>query len=337
MLEQTDLENYSTIDLIAKLQLHQVMQTNVTDRVIKDTWNSRVDVSGSVFENSTAYNYLYYNYSSSKEDFESKRRFYHNRDLEVDVRPHKFSYRVWLQSMSLRYFIEMTFFAINVFIFQYYLSSFNKDLHIVNKDIQELVDMGIYEKTADGRILAKDERELSGITTGGSYTDAASFRLHIEEVKAELAHEIDLSVWELEEVMIVGMISFSFPFQFLMSYIYSHFTGRNFKVRSTSIIDLIIVLCVGVWFEKFEEYIYADNDGFRLEENPTTYHKFMQALLNDINTGEFHFDWLLAATAFLFWIRLIFMLQLTHTFGPLIRTTVAMMSDLVIFFLLFTI
>lgn len=64
---------------------------------------------------------------------------------------------------------------------------------------------------------------------------------------------------------------------------------------------------------------------------------FMQRLLNDINTGDFHFDWLLAATAFLFWIRLIVMLQLTATFGPLIRTTVAMMSDLVTFFLLFTI
>ena len=58
----------------------------------------------------------------------------------------------------------------------------------------------------------------------------------------------------------------------------------------------------------------------------------MQKLLDDINSGDFHFDWLLAATAFLFWIRMIFMLQLTHTFGPLIRTMVAMMMDLLTFF-----
>ena len=45
----------------------------------------------------------------------------------------------------------------------------------------------------------------------------------------------------------------------------------------------------------------------------------------------------MAATAFLFWIRLIFMMQLTALFGPLIRTTAAMMGDLVTFFLLFTI
>lgn len=122
MLNQTDIENYSTIDLMAKLQLHRVMQTNVTDRVIKDTWNSRVDVSGSVFENSTAYNFLFTDYFKSKEDFEEKRRFYQSRDLTIDVRPHRFSYRVWLQSMSLRYFIEMTFFAISVLVFQYFLS-----------------------------------------------------------------------------------------------------------------------------------------------------------------------------------------------------------------------
>ena len=63
----------------------------------------------------------------------------------------------------------------------------------------------------------------------------------------------------------------------------------------------------------------------------------MHRLLNDINSGDFHFDWLLASTAFLFWIRLVFMLQLTSTFGPLIRTMVSMMADLVIFWQLFII
>ena len=199
---------------MARLQLYKVMQTNVTDRVIKDTWNSRVDISGSIFENSTAFNYIFYNYFSSNEDFESKRRFYHKRDLTTEVRPHRFSYRVWLQSMNLRYFIEMAFFAMNVLIFQYYLSMFNKDLHMVNYEIKELIDMGVYEQTADGRILAKSisERELSAMAANSTFEDSNAFKAHVEEVKEILAHEIDLAVWELEEVMIVGMISFSFPF-----------------------------------------------------------------------------------------------------------------------------
>lgn len=122
-----------------------------------------------------------------------------------------------------------------------------------------------------------------------------------------------------------------------MSYIYSQLTSRNFTVRSTNLIDLVIVACFAVWFLKWQEYIRSENMGFNLEESPTQAQRLMQRLLNDVNSRDFHFDWLLAATAFLFWIRLIFMLQLTSTFGPLIRTMVAMMADLVIFFQLFTI
>ena len=122
-----------------------------------------------------------------------------------------------------------------------------------------------------------------------------------------------------------------------MAYIYAQYTNRNFVVRSTSILDIAIFTCVVIWFEKYEEYVHDYNDGFGLTDPPHEYHIFMKRLLDDVNTGKFHFDWLLSITAFLFWIRLIFMMQLTKMFGPLIRTTVAMMKDLVIFFLLFTI
>ena len=123
-----------------------------------------------------------------------------------------------------------------------------------------------------------------------------------------MAHEIELAVVELDEAMIVAMISFSFPFQFLMSYIYSNYTKRNFIVRWTSLVDMAIFACVVVWFEKYEVYIHDDNVGFGLTDPPHKYHIFMQRMLNDNQSGDFHFDWLLAATAFLFWIRSIFML-----------------------------
>ena len=122
LLKQTDLENYSTLDLMGKLKMYKLMQTKVADRVIQDTWNSKVDVSGSYLENSTAYDYLWYSKLDSVDDFESKRRFYHDRDLTLDVRPNRFAYRVWFESMNLRYFIEMAFFLINVLVFQLYIT-----------------------------------------------------------------------------------------------------------------------------------------------------------------------------------------------------------------------
>ena len=63
----------------------------------------------------------------------------------------------------------------------------------------------------------------------------------------------------------------------------------------------------------------------------------MQQLLEDNRTGDFHFDWLLAATAFGFWLRMLFMLILTNTFGPLIIITVQMMKNMSTFFVLFLI
>ena len=131
LLKQTDTENYSSLDLMGKLRMYKAMQTKVADRVIQDTWSSKVDVSGSFFENSTAYDYLTRGKLSSNTDWESKKRLYHKRDLTLDVRPHAYAYRVWMQSMSLRYFIEMTFFAVNVIVFQYYISKFNNDLHLL--------------------------------------------------------------------------------------------------------------------------------------------------------------------------------------------------------------
>ena len=122
MLKQTDTENFNTLALMGKLKLYKAMQTKVADRVIQDTWISKVDVSGSFFENSTAYDYLKFHDLNDTEDFESQRRLYHKRNLREDIRPHGFAFRVWLESMSLRYFIEMAFFAVQVMWFQYYIS-----------------------------------------------------------------------------------------------------------------------------------------------------------------------------------------------------------------------
>ena len=56
--------------------------------------------------------------------------------------------------MNLRYFIEMAFFIVNVLVFQLFISQFNADLHLLQKDIEHLVELGVFEKDTNGRILA---------------------------------------------------------------------------------------------------------------------------------------------------------------------------------------
>ena len=340
LLKQTDIENYSTLDLMSKLKMYRAMQTKVADRVIQDTWVSKVDVSGSFLENSTAYDYLVFGNLNGNIDFEQRKRFYHSRDLTLDVRPHRFAYRVWSESMNLRYFFEMCFFTICVILFQYFISAFNTDMHKLMTDVEILIEEGVFDRDENGRVLIRDYNPVVRmISTEGTEADYAFDKndYTIEQVKAHLAYEIELAVLELDEAMYIAMISFSFPFQFLMAYIYAVYTKRNMIIRTTTFVDMAIFACVVVWFEKFEVYIHDDNMGFGLTDPPHRYHRFMQRMMNDNTSGDFHFDWLLAATAFLFWIRLVFMLQLTSVFGPLIRTTAALMKDLITFFMLFTI
>ncbi len=45
----------------------------------------------------------------------------------------------------------------------------------------------------------------------------------------------------------------------------------------------------------------------------------MANVINDIDTGAFHFDFLLATVAGMFWGRMLLMLKLTKTFGPLLK------------------
>ena len=60
----------------------------------------------------------------------------------------------------------------------------------------------------------------------------------------------------------------------------------------------------------------------------------MQSALEDIDSGKFHFDYLVAAVASLFWFRLLFMLELTFYFGPLIAIIANILADLAKFLLL---
>ena len=59
--------------------------------------------------------------------------------------------------MSLRYFIEMIFFAIAVLVFQFFISSFNTDMHLLDNDIHHLEYYHIIEILDDGHIVTLQE------------------------------------------------------------------------------------------------------------------------------------------------------------------------------------
>ena len=64
---------------------------------------------------------------------------------------------------------------------------------------------------------------------------------------------------------------------------------------------------------------------------------FLEQIMLEIKNHVFYFDILLAATVMFFWFRLLIMLRLTETFGPLIEIILKMIKDMIIFFGLYLI
>ena len=63
----------------------------------------------------------------------------------------------------------------------------------------------------------------------------------------------------------------------------------------------------------------------------------MYTVIKNIDSGKFHFDFLLAAIAGCFWFRLLLVLKLTKTFGPMIKIVIVMLKELAIFVILWVI
>jgi hypothetical protein len=64
---------------------------------------------------------------------------------------------------------------------------------------------------------------------------------------------------------------------------------------------------------------------------------FLLNALDDIHTGKFRFDILLAFVGGLFWLKIMMLLRLTRTFGPIIKIISSMLETLVIFLILWLI
>ena len=92
------------------------MDTKVMDRIMKDYWNSNIDISGHFLNTSTAFKIITAHDLSFKEDYERQNRFYQNRSND-NIRPHPYMFKVYVQSMRLRYSFEIATFILLAILF----------------------------------------------------------------------------------------------------------------------------------------------------------------------------------------------------------------------------
>ena len=151
----------------------------------------------------------------------------------------------------------------------------------------------------------------------------------------ELLHEFHLVVVELEFIRYFSLIIFLFPVNIFCKRLYAKLTNQSFIITSANLVDLTIVgLTIWMWetilvYEgdiKRELFNEVEDKGYEI--------RFMANIVFDIIDDIFHFDYLMATITAFLWFRVIIILKLTSTFGPLVVMIYRMTLIIVQFFLL---
>ena len=104
-------------------------------------------------------------------------------------------------------------------------------------------------------------------------------------------------------------------------------TKRDYTYQIDDLFDLIIAACVGIWI--YTVFVWQNED----PRNPSdefsrkgTFDHYVFVALEKVNT-DFNLMYFLSVMVFVMWGRFVAMLQLTRTFGPMLRIIINMLSD----------
>jgi hypothetical protein len=299
ILKQNDLFGRDLLWYISEHGIFSILDTKVMDRIIQDFWNSNIDITGSFFEASTTYQILMKSSLTYTKDQEAVRRFYHPQDIQ-QLRTHIFQYEVWKKSMFIRYLIEASIFTFFALLFQYYISFFNKDIHKM-MEAKDLIN------------------EWEGHDDKEQFSEYWKVYFHLIE-------DIKMANDDFIESMLFSLVCFSFPVRTVMIVIFAKRSGRNYKIMNiNTILDIALFVGVLTWISRYQYLIAVDNTHIAGLDDKYGY---VMHIVQDIQDNIFRFDILLAAVSGMFWLKIIFLMRLTRTFGPMIKIIMSMIYDI---------
>ena len=99
-----------------KMDSYTLMDTKIMDRIVKELWNTDIDVSGNFLDQSTSIKL----YNEPKLELET--RFYRNDTFTKKT--HLFILRVWTESLGARYEVELLCYTIFTTLNIYLITNF---------------------------------------------------------------------------------------------------------------------------------------------------------------------------------------------------------------------
>jgi hypothetical protein len=133
----------------------------------------------------------------------------------------------------------------------------------------------------------------------------------------------------------VALSSFAYPIRIVQRIIYCHLTRRKRHFSNEEWLELIFAAATLTWLADFLKYLCVPKQDSAIPGLDTTY--IGSVVLDLKEGGAFRINFLLSVVAASFWFKVLFMLQLTKTFGPMIKIIVSMLTDLATFTVLWII
>ena len=123
------------LNIIGKLEQYEIMQCDVVDRIVFNSWMGKVERNGAFMGSSTTDKILF---SAS---------IYHNKEIDLtkDIcslriqsnKSYGLSFKVWRQSMQLKFFAELAILIATVIYFQFEVDELNNKLHRLRDIIKD--------------------------------------------------------------------------------------------------------------------------------------------------------------------------------------------------------
>jgi len=128
---------------------YELMDTKIMDRIMKELWNSDIDISGHFLDQSTAYRIL------KNPGGESDLRFYSKRQF-VKSRPHARTIRIWIDSIATRVMHELYIQIVIAFTFQWFANAYGSYFLKFYEQSDNLINM---EKEGASELVIDEQKQ----------------------------------------------------------------------------------------------------------------------------------------------------------------------------------
>ncbi|CDW75491.1 UNKNOWN [Stylonychia lemnae] len=132
--------------------------------------------------------------------------------------------------------------------------------------------------------------------------------------------------------MIVSILMLSYPIRMFQTWLFARFLNRKYvMLKAINLIEIGYTICALLWLYKYAETTGFIDDPHEFDRGFDKNTLFVHNQIEEINFGTFRFDILISVQTGFMWLKVMLLLKLTRSFGPLLKIIERMIQDFMYF------